>query len=284
MTAVRILPGETEPYYDLGSYHRPIDTPSPQAQVWFDRGLVWAYAFNHEESIRCFERALALDPDLAIARWGVAYASGPNYNKAWEAFDPVDLAASLARARMELGLAGNRRASVVERGLIDALRARFPTDDPNDTEALIAGHADYADAMAATGGAYPDDVDVQALAADALVNVTAWALWDTGTGEPAPGSRVVEAKRILDAALATPRGPRDTPASCTSTCTRWRCRPTRRRRCPRPTCCAAWCPTRATCGTCPATSTCCAATTAARWLRIRLRCRPIDVSWSAKGR
>ena len=39
----------------------------------------------------CFERALALDPELAIARWGIAYAIGPNYNKAWEAFDPVDL-------------------------------------------------------------------------------------------------------------------------------------------------------------------------------------------------
>jgi tetratricopeptide (TPR) repeat protein len=197
---------EIEQYYDLGSYHRPIETPSPQAQVWFDRGLVWAYAFNHEESIRCFERALALDPELAIARWGVAYAIGPNYNKAWEAFDPVDLAASLARARMELGLAANGRASAVERGLIDALAARFPTDDATDTEALTAGHADYADAMAELGAAYPDDVDVQALAADALVNVTAWALWDTATGEPAPGSHVVAAKRILDTALATPAG------------------------------------------------------------------------------
>ena len=63
------MPGETEPYYDLGSYHRPIETASPQAQVWFDRGMVWAYAFNHEEAIRCFDRALELDPDLAIARW-----------------------------------------------------------------------------------------------------------------------------------------------------------------------------------------------------------------------
>ena len=70
-------PGETEPYFDLGSYHRSIETPSAQAQVWFDRGLVWAYAFNHEEAILCFERALALDPDLAIARWGIAYAIGP---------------------------------------------------------------------------------------------------------------------------------------------------------------------------------------------------------------
>ena len=198
--------GETEPYYDLGSYHRSIDTPSPQAQIWFDRGLVWAYAFNHEEAIHCFDRALELDPDLAIARWGVAYCVGPNYNKAWEAFDPVDMAASLARARMELGLATDGRASVVERGLSEALRARFPTDDPNDIDALLAGHAAYADAMVQLAEAYPDDLDVQALAADALLNVTAWALWDTSTGEPAPGSRVVEAKRILDDALATPAG------------------------------------------------------------------------------
>ncbi len=105
----------SEAYFDLGSYRRPVDTASPQAQTWFDRGLVWAYAFNHEEAIRCFERALEHDPDLAIARWGIAYAVGPNYNKAWEAFDPVDLATSLARARTELRLAAQGRASAVER-------------------------------------------------------------------------------------------------------------------------------------------------------------------------
>ena len=195
-----------EQYFDLGVYHRPTETSSAQAQVWFDRGLVWAYAFNHEEAIRCFERALEFDPDLAIARWGIAYSVGPNYNKAWEAFDPVDLTSSLTRAHTELQRAGQGRAGPVERGLIAALQARFPTDDPEDAEALQSGMAAYADAMAALAVAHPSDVDVQALAADALVNVTAWALWDTSTGDPAAGSHVVEAKRILEDALATAVG------------------------------------------------------------------------------
>ena len=195
-----------DPYCDLGVYHRRVDTPSPQAQVWFDRGMVWAYAFNHEEAIRCFERALALDTELAIARWGIAYATGPNYNKAWDAFDPVDRAVSLARARMELQLAANGRADVVERDLIAALATRFPTENPDDAAALAAGHSAYADAMADLAEAYPDDVDVLALAADALVNLTAWALWDNATGEPAPGSRVVQATQFLDRALTTDAG------------------------------------------------------------------------------
>jgi tetratricopeptide (TPR) repeat protein len=195
-----------EPYYDLGTYHRPVGSPEPEAQVWFDRGMVWAYAFNHEEAVHCFERALALDPELAIARWGIAYAVGPNYNKAWEAFDPVDLATSLDRARAELARAGTARASAVERALIDALAVRFPTDDPQDTEALVAGHDAYADAMARVAAEHPGDIDVAALAADALLNVTAWALWDSATGDPAPGSRVLEAIRILGDALTTPAG------------------------------------------------------------------------------
>lgn len=98
------------------------------------------------------------------------------------------------------------RASAVERGLIEALGARYPTADPGDTDTLLAGNSAYADAMAALASAYPDDVDVAALAADALVSVTAWALWDTATGVPAPGSRVLQAKQILDDALATPAG------------------------------------------------------------------------------
>ena len=85
-------------YYDLGSYRRALSTKSPEAQLWFDRGLIWCYGYNHEEAVRCFRRAADADPDCALAHWGIAYAAGPNYNKQWKAFDTVDLKRSLALA------------------------------------------------------------------------------------------------------------------------------------------------------------------------------------------
>lgn len=199
---------DSDGYFDLGSYSRPTGSGSAVAQRSFDRGLIWAYAFNHEEAVACFERALAADPDLHLAHWGIAYAVGPNYNKGWDAFDPVDLAASLTQARAELDLAV-RHATGLDRELATALALRFDgidADDPAGATSWQTGHTAYADVMLALAERYPTDLDVLALAADALVNVTAWALWDPLTGAPAPGSRALEAEALLDAALTLPGG------------------------------------------------------------------------------
>jgi hypothetical protein len=53
-------------YFDLGSYGRQV-TGAARAQTWFNRGLVWAYAFNHEEAVTCFEQAIEADPGCALA-------------------------------------------------------------------------------------------------------------------------------------------------------------------------------------------------------------------------
>lgn len=74
-------------YYDLGNYSRPVQTISKDAQIWFDRGLNWTYGYHHEEAIECFKKSIENDPDCLMAYWGIAYASGPNYNKAWGDFD-----------------------------------------------------------------------------------------------------------------------------------------------------------------------------------------------------
>ncbi|EXL40811.1 hypothetical protein FOCG_16755 [Fusarium oxysporum f. sp. radicis-lycopersici 26381] len=92
-TQTAAIPAAVE-YYDLGAFHRLISTDSADAQTWFNHGLLWAYAFNHEESARCFGQVIAHDPTYAMGYWGIAYARGPNYNKKWEAFDKVDLKAT----------------------------------------------------------------------------------------------------------------------------------------------------------------------------------------------
>lgn len=122
-------------YYDLGGHGRPVTTSSPEAQRWFDRGLVWTYAFHHEEAVACFEAAVAADPDCAMAHWGIAHALGPNYNKPWEAFDAEELTRTVDRTHAAVerahDLAG--RADPVERALVGALRARYPGRAPSRT-------------------------------------------------------------------------------------------------------------------------------------------------------
>ena len=71
-------------YYDVDVYSREVTTTSPEAQLWFDRGLVWCFAYFHDEAVDCFRQALEADPGCAMAHWGVAYAVGPNYNLPWE--------------------------------------------------------------------------------------------------------------------------------------------------------------------------------------------------------
>src|SRR6266446_2568174 len=65
----------------LGSLHHPVSTNNPEAQRFFDQGLSLVFAFNHDEAIRSFKRAAALDPQMAMAWWGVALALGPNINQ-----------------------------------------------------------------------------------------------------------------------------------------------------------------------------------------------------------
>ena len=192
--------------FDLGAYGRPASTASPAAQAWFDRGLAWSYGFNHEEAVRCFERAVADDPGFALAHWGIAYAAGPNYNKDWDAFDAVDLRASLRLAHEAVTRARElaEDAAPVERDLIEALAERFPAAEPPDD--FAAWKTGYAHAMEGVHARHPDDLDVAALYADAMMNLTAWQLWEVASGEPAEGARTLEIQRVLDGAMALPGG------------------------------------------------------------------------------
>ena len=84
-------------YFDLGRHRLTVTTDSPEGQLWFDRGLLQCYGFNHGEAVKCFRRVLEYDPRCAMAYRGIAYAMGPNYNKAWDEFDEAELKSVLAR-------------------------------------------------------------------------------------------------------------------------------------------------------------------------------------------
>ena len=189
---------DNDRYFDLGAYSRPVTTRRREAQTWFDRGLVWTYGFNHEEAVACFRRAVEADPACAMAWWGIAYASGPNYNKPWESFDADDLDRSIQVAHGAAGraLSLGGKATAEEQALIDALRHRCPSPGAGMSPDLCNDR--YAAAMRGVYVTFPDDPDVQALFAEALMNRTPWALWDLKTGRIAEGADTAEAAAVLE--------------------------------------------------------------------------------------
>ncbi|ERP95798.1 hypothetical protein Q669_29970 [Labrenzia sp. C1B10] len=196
-------------YFDLGRYTRVV-TSIPEAQIWFDRGLVWLFAYNHEEAIVCFEKAVAADPACALAHWGIAYGIGPNYNKAWEIFTPEEKGPALARAHAALATAkALKEARPVERALIEALASRYPTDP--EIENYQPFNDGFAEAMKPVYEANREDLDVACIYAEALMNRTPWQLWDFHTGVPNPEGSTTEAVAVLEHAFERLPGAWDHP-------------------------------------------------------------------------
>jgi tetratricopeptide (TPR) repeat protein len=181
-----------EPLYDgLGSYSRKVTTNSAEAQCYFDQGLGFLHGFNHRAAIRAFQQAAEIDPECAMAHWGVALACGPHINSM--AVPPP--AAELAWKELELAQKNAGNASPVERALIDALAKRYANPQPEDRSGLDRA---YADAMREVWKTYPKDADVGALFAEAMMNLRPWDQW-TPDGKPQPGTDEIIA--TLDAVL-----------------------------------------------------------------------------------
>lgn len=193
-------------YFDLSNYSRSISTHSPTAQLWFDRGLIWLYAYNHEEAISCFQKALEHDPSCAIAHWGIAYAIGPNYNKPWEAFEEEEKPDAVEIAKNAITQAATlaHQGTPIEQALIKAIFHRYP-DNPA-VEDFAPWNDAYADAMRNVYQAFTDDLDVCCLFAEALMNRSPWQLWDLPSGQPAQGTSTLEALTVLETAFEQLQG------------------------------------------------------------------------------
>jgi tetratricopeptide (TPR) repeat protein len=161
------LPG---PLLDgLGDLHHPVTTRSKLAQRYFDQGIRLIFGFNHKEAIRSFRSAAHLDPQCAMAHWGVAYAFGPHVNKPMDANDTAS-----AWAALQLAVANKPSASAKEQAYITALETRYQPGHEDDRLALDKA---FAAAMRELVKQYPDDLDAQTFFAESLMNTMPWDYW-----------------------------------------------------------------------------------------------------------
>ena len=139
----------------LGTFTRPISSSNAEAQAYFNQGFQLMYAFAKVEAGRSFREAQKRDPECAICYWGEAWAWGPYVNGRMTVAHAERASAAIRKA---VALA-DRRANPKEQALIRAMSARYGSGSSDRA---------YADAMAQVAAAYPDDLDVATLYAEAL--------------------------------------------------------------------------------------------------------------------
>jgi pimeloyl-ACP methyl ester carboxylesterase/tetratricopeptide (TPR) repeat protein len=184
----------------LGDIDHPVSTTNAEAQKFFNQGLAYVYAFNHEEAVRSFKQATQLDPQLAMGYWGMALALGSNYNVQ---ADGPSLLTAYSNLQKALELAP--KASEPERDYINALAKRYSSDVQADQKKLAV---DYKNAMGELAKRYPDDLDAATLYAESLMNLTPWKLWSL---DGKPNADTLELVSVLEGVLR--RNPNHTGAN-----------------------------------------------------------------------
>ncbi|MEO6335138.1 MAG: hypothetical protein ABIO91_09155, partial [Pyrinomonadaceae bacterium] len=174
----------------LGKVDHPVSTRNVDAQKFFNQGLAYLFAFNHDAGVASFKHAAELDPDMAMAYWGASLGLGANYN------DPgnTDRFAQ-AYVYLQKALEHSPKANEAERAYINALAKRYSKDLAADNAKLAS---DYRMAMAELVKQYPDDLDATTLYAESMMNLRPWQLWSLD-GKPAEGT--LEILSVLESVL-----------------------------------------------------------------------------------
>ena len=170
--------------------HHPVTASNVTAQLYFDQGLTFIYAFNHEAAYWSFLKAAEADPQMPMAYWGMALTLGSNINmdapasRVKEAYQLVQKAQALSTS-----LTKN------EESYLQALAKRYSANPDADSKQLAA---DYSLAMKQLVAQFPDDLDAATLFAESLLNLHPWHQWSQ-TGEPLEGT--LEAVQTLESVL-----------------------------------------------------------------------------------
>ena len=187
-----LAPQEAPPLFEgLGGVHRRVTTCNAEAQRYFDQGLAFLFAFNHDEAKRAFRYAAKLDPDCAMAWWGLATANGPHINN--PAVDPAN--AEEAWGALQQAANALQGKPQVEQDLVEAARARLSPDFDADRAPLDIA---YANAMEALAKKYPNDADIGILHAESKMTLHPWDLHRPDhTPQPWTQAIINEVERVL---------------------------------------------------------------------------------------
>jgi tetratricopeptide (TPR) repeat protein len=202
----KLLPG-------MGDTNMPVTTKSDEARKFFNQGISQMHSFWFVESERSFLQAAELDPDMAMAYWGIAVSAAADYRPAFQLLrDPNDggrgdtqapaspdaiqrtaNGAAIngrvrAREYMEKAMALRDRVTPRERMYIDAQWARRNPASKNPD-------ADYIAAMRKLVAAYPDDEEAKSILGLALLDG-----FDSVTKEPR--TNTMEGLRLLEDVVA----------------------------------------------------------------------------------
>ena len=185
-----LLPG-------MGETNMPVTTKSEQARKFFNQGISQMHSFWFLESERSFLQAAELDPEMAMAYWGISVSAAADYRPAFQLMrDPndggrgeVQAAPSgdaiqrtsngaaingriRAREYAEKAMALRDKVTPRERMYIEAEWARRnPASKTND--------ADHIAALRKLVAAYPDDEEARSILGLALLDG-----WDSVTKQP----------------------------------------------------------------------------------------------------
>jgi tetratricopeptide (TPR) repeat protein len=191
-------PGQpkNEPVLGFSGPH-PVRTRSKEAQSLFDQGLGLIYALDYSGAGKTFRRAAAIDPTMAMAYWGIAYAMGSDYYyptpgdpaREREAYEALQNAITLSALGPQ-----------VERDYIAALAKRYCKCPSPDREKQAV---EFKNGMRGLAEDYPDDLDAATLYAQSIMNLNSWELWNT---DGTPGEGTPEILSVLESVLK--RNPR----------------------------------------------------------------------------
>jgi tetratricopeptide (TPR) repeat protein len=187
------VPGQIAPrLQNLGDHKFPVTTSSARAKLFFNQGMMLTYGFNHAEATRSFREVARLDPNCAMAYWGMALVLGPNINMAM-----APQAEPQAYELIQKAVALKKYASDKERAYIDALAVRYSGEIKPDRSALDRA---YTNAMLDLHNRYPADLDAATLYAEALMDLRPWNYW-TRDMQPYPETK--EVLGVLESVLAS---------------------------------------------------------------------------------